>query len=185
MAKTIACSLIQLHESPWFSGQWDKSHLYFFFTDQGGLDLEHPFLDASFEHFPVGAEPSDPDFLHPNPGILRLGVLLLEIHKWQPIEALRLEADLVNGAPTVNTDMHVANRALRSLDDCFETYQGAVRACLQPDWVPAGSRLSLEDEDTWQAMYRDVVEPLTFETRLAGASLEELRIMWLLPAFGD
>jgi hypothetical protein len=184
MAKTLACSLVQLYESPWLSRNWDKNRLYFFFTDHGELDLEHPFLDTSFEHFPVGTESSDPDFLHPNPGILRLGTLLLEIHKWQPIETLRTEADLVNGAPTTNTDMQVAIRAVDSLNDCFLTYQSAVRACLQPDWVPPGSRLSLEDEDTWSAVYHDVIEPLIFETEIAGASLAELRKIGLLRRLG-
>jgi hypothetical protein len=171
---------LQLHESPWLSGQWDKSQLYFFLSDHGELDMEHPFLDTSFEGFPFDTETTHPDFLHPNPGILRLGILLLEIHKWKPIESLRLEAGFVNGAPTVKTDMRTANRAVRSLDDCYPTYRSAVCACLEPDWVLAGARLSLEDENTWNSAYQDVVGPLTFETEIAGASLAELRKNGLL-----
>jgi hypothetical protein len=75
---------------------------------------------------------------------LRLDILLLEIHEWQPIKALQTETNLVNGAPTANTDMLVANRAVESLNDCFLSYQGAIRTCLEPNWISYGSRLSLK-----------------------------------------
>jgi hypothetical protein len=180
LAKILAYSLFQLYESPWLSGQWDNDHLHFFFTDQGKLDLEHPFLSTSFDKFPSGSEPLNAHCFHPNLGILKLGILLIEVHKWQPIKAFQTPADLVNGKPTINTDMQVAERTLTMLDDCYETYQGAIRGCIRADWAPAGSRVSLEDLDTWNAVYKDVIEPLEIETMLAGASLADLCRIGLL-----
>ncbi|KAF2198218.1 hypothetical protein GQ43DRAFT_465793 [Delitschia confertaspora ATCC 74209] len=175
LAKVFAYSLFQLHESPWLSRQWDKDHIHFFITDQGKPDLERPFLSTSFESFPSGSEPLDPHCFHQNLGILKLGILLIEVHKWQQIEDFRTAADLVNGNVTANTDMQVAERTLAMMDDCYETYRGAIRECLKADWASAGSRVSLEDVDTWKGVYKDVIEPLEIEMKLAGASLADLR----------
>ena len=175
LAKVFAYSLFQLHESPWLSSQWDKDHIHFFYTDQGNLDLERPFLSTSFDQFSLGPEPLNPHCFHPNLGLLKLSILLIEVHKWQPIESFRCPTDLNNGVPTANTDMQVAERVLSLMDDCYETYQGAIRECLNADWATAGSRVSLEDLDTWNSVYKDVIEPLEIETKLAGASLADLR----------
>lgn len=178
MANILACSLLQLHESPWFSKQWDKEHVFFYYTEQGLLDLEHPFLDTLPEPSPVGAEAFDPGLSHQNPGILRLGILLLEIHKWQPIESMRTADDMVAGTPCVNTDLWAAIREVDSLEhECFKSYQQIVQACLVPGWVRTSARLSLTDEETWNAVFRDVVEPLGFEAKIAGLSSLELRTM--------
>lgn len=175
LAKIFAYSLFQLHESPWLSGQWDKDHIHFFFTDQGEPDLDRPFLSASFDKFPSGSEPTNRHCFHPNLGILKLGILLIEVHKWQPIEAFRTPTDLLNGSPTSNTDMQVAERILSRLDDCYETYKGAIQECIRADWASAGSKVSLEDIRTWNAVYEDVIEPLEIETYLAEAPLADLR----------
>jgi len=164
-----------LHESPWLSSQWDKDYINFFFTDQGSLDLERPFLSTSFDTFPSGSELIDPHCFYPNLGILKLGILLIEVHKWEHIENFRTPADLLNGSVTVNTDMQVAERVLTAMKDCYETYRGAIDMCLKADWTSAGSRVSLEDLDTWNGVYRDIIQLLEIEIKMAGASLADLR----------
>ena len=166
LALVLACSLLQLHESPWLSEQWDKNRLHFFYTATGGLDLRRPYISISFDQFPSAGEPPNLDRFHRNPGILKLGILLIEVHKWKPLESFRSPGDLAGGRPTPNTDLQVARRVVKTLDDCFPTYQGAIEACLGVPWVHSGSRVSLEDPETRNGLYGDVVEPLEREVAL-------------------
>jgi hypothetical protein len=125
-------------------------------------------MSTSFNKFPSGTEPSSLDRFHRHPGILRLGILLIEIHRWKPLEDFWTPDDLVAGKPTVNTDLQVARRVLwsQALADCFPTYLGAIDACLQVAWAPSGSRVSLEDTETQAGIYRDVIEPMEREAEL-------------------
>lgn len=174
LALVFAFSLFQLHESPWVSSQWDKDRIHFFHTDQGDLDFQKPYLSTSFDALSTGADMPDPHCFHPNLGILRLGLFLIEVHMWRPIESLRQQTDLMNGVPTPNTDSQVAERTLNTMNDCYPTYLGAIQACLDANWASAGSRISLEDVDTWNGVFKDVIVPLESETKLAGASFDEL-----------
>jgi len=171
LALTLAYSLFQLHESPWLSQNWDKDRMHFFYNSAGVLDLHRPYLSTSFEEFPSGGEPPDLNRFHRNLGILRLGILLIEVHKWKPLECFRIEDDLKDGIPTPNTDMEVARRVLEALDDCFPTYRGAIEACLRVPWVSGGSRVSLGDSETWNGVYSNVIEPLEREVALGTAVL--------------
>jgi hypothetical protein len=175
LALTFAYSLFQLHESPWLSSQWDKSHICFFHSVEGP-DLHRPFLSTSFEQFTLNPEPPDVNRFHRNLGILKLAILLLEIHKWKSIEEFRTPADLINGMPNANTDLGVAQRLLDGLDDCSPMYRGAIQACIDVPWVPAGQRVSLEDAETWNGVFRDVIDPLETEFAHASLSFQELQI---------
>lgn len=166
LALVFARSLLQLHESPWLSEQWDKQRMQFFFKGTGDLDIRRPFISTPFDQFPSGSEPPDLSRFHRNPGILKLGILLIEAHKWKPLETFYTPDDLKDGHPTPNTDLQVARRILRTMDDCFATYQTAVDACLSVPWVACGARVSLEDDETRNGMYTDVVEPLEKEVSL-------------------
>jgi len=171
LALIFAYSLIQLHESPWLSRQWNKDRIYFFYASTGGLDLRRPYISTDFEPFPLGREKPDLDRFHRHLGLLKLGILLIEAHTWKPIESFRVESDLKDGEPTPNTDMGVARRVLGVLDDCFPTYQGAIEACIRVPWVSGGSRVSLEDLVMWNGVYRDIVEPLEREVALGGSDV--------------
>lgn len=167
LALTFAYSLMQLHESPWLSGQWDKKRVHFFRMASGYPDLERPFLSASFDQFPQGPEPVYLDHFHRNSGILRLGILLIEVHNWKSLERFIDDSDLIDGQPTPNTELEVARRVLNTLKgDCFETYTSAIEACLSVPWVSCMSRVSLDDPETWSGVYRDIVEPLEKEVNL-------------------
>lgn len=180
LAVMFAYSLLQLHESPWLSNQWDKDKIYFFYTPDG-LDFQRPYLKVSFDHLPDSGEEPDLDRFHPNLGILKLGTLLIEVHKWKTIESFRIESDLRDGQPTPNTDQDVASRILNDLDDCFPTYQEAIKACLEVPWVSAGSgsRVSLDDQATWSAVCGGVITNLQSELKFAEASVGELQKMSL------
>jgi len=167
LALVLAYSLFQLHESPWLSQQWDKDHIHFFYTSTG-VDLQRPYLTTSFDKFPSGCEPLSLDLFQRNLGILKLGILLIEIHKWKPIESFQTADDLRNGEPTPNTYLTVARRVLNTLRiDCYWSYISAIGACLDMPWAVSGSRVSLEDSWTWNCVYKDVIEPLVREVALA------------------
>ena len=166
LALVFARSLLQLYESPWLSERWDKRRLHFFFQATGELDIRRPYLSTPLDQLPTGSEPPDLDRFHRNPGILKLGVLLIEVHKWKPLETFYLPDDLAGGQPTPNTELQVARRVLKGMNDCFGTYLSAIDACLSVPWVPSGSRVSLEDAETRGGLYTDVVKPLESEVAL-------------------
>lgn len=176
LALTFAYSLMQLHESPWLSDQWEGKRVHFFYTATGGLDLGRPFLSATFDQFPRGPEPADLDRFHRNLGILRLGILLIEIHKWKSLDSFRREDDLKDGQPTPNTDMEVARRVLKTLEyDCFATYTTPIEACLSLPWVSSVSKVSLDDPKTWHGVYRSIIKPLETEVHMLGSYMVPMR----------
>ena len=166
LALVFARSLLQLYENPWLSERWDKQRLYFFFHASGELDIRRPYLSTPFNPLPSGPEPPDLDRFHRNPGILKLGILLIETHTWRPLESFYEQEDLAGSKPTPNTELQVAKRVLKSMDDCFGTYLSAIDACLSVPWVPSGSRVSLDDAETRSGLYTDVVKPLESEVSL-------------------
>ena len=128
------------------------------------MNYEQPYLKTAMDQIRANKEPENLNLFHPNSGILKLAILLIELHFWKPIETFREERHLKDGKPTVNTDLLVAKDLLdKSLSGCFDTYSGAVEACMNHPWVLAGSVVSLEDSNTWNGMFNDVILPLRKE----------------------
>ncbi len=153
--------------------EWSEDRIYFFVSDGQAVNFRQPYLDSPFDGGPSptgtqgkgeGAAGANVVF-HRNVGILRLGILLIEVHTWKPIERFRDGGDVgEDGRATANADFTTALRVLDlELGDCHPTYKSAVRACLDVDWVPAGSRVSLEDETTCGGLYKNVIVPIREE----------------------
>ncbi|KAL9600268.1 MAG: hypothetical protein Q9219_003313 [cf. Caloplaca sp. 3 TL-2023] len=162
LAVILARSLLQLHEGLWLGNEWSKQHITFFYEDPNTIDYQRPYITTSFD----GDEQPRPDFslFHRNASILALGILLVEIHTGKPIEVYRTPQDLSRGTEVnANTDWTVADRVVKSLDDCSLGYKDAIQACLDTSWVPAAQRVSLDDELTRNGLYDDVVRPLEDE----------------------
>ncbi|KAK3384602.1 hypothetical protein B0T24DRAFT_93051 [Lasiosphaeria ovina] len=166
LALLFTHSLLQLHESPWLSDKWNNDRIHFFYIGTDVPDLERPYISTAFDDLPSGFEPPDLDCFHKNPGILRLGILLIEIHKWRPLKTFQTADDLVEGKRTLNTDLFVARRVLKTMDDCYPTYTKAINACLSVPWVCSGSRVSLEDQGTRNGLQSDVIQLLEKEVAL-------------------
>ncbi|RPA86084.1 hypothetical protein BJ508DRAFT_411646 [Ascobolus immersus RN42] len=166
LALLFAYSLFQLYESPWLSNQWDREHIHFF--KRAGstceVDLSRPFLNVSFDGL-LSCKEDYENVLHGNLGILKLGILLVELEKWKPIELLRKPKDFVDGEPAVNVDMFTAGRvAGEKMNSCHEFYRNAVVACLDVPWARAGrGRISLDDDSVREGIFRDVIVPLEKE----------------------
>lgn len=165
LALTLAISLFQLYQSSLPSSYWSKDCIQFFPEgDFGNPDLKHPYIDASFQPDPLVQEQPDPHLMHRNIGIMKLGILLIEIHLWKPIEAYRTDEDLVNGVATVNTDLVAAMRAFQDrLGRCGSDYKSALASCLEVDWCTTENEISLENQETREAVYREIVQPLQRE----------------------
>ncbi|KAL9038324.1 MAG: hypothetical protein Q9214_005325 [Letrouitia sp. 1 TL-2023] len=162
LAVVLARSLLQLHEELWLGKEWSKRHITFFYANSNTIDYQRPYVTTSFD----GNDQVVPDFslFHRNASILALGILLVEIHTGKPIEMYRTPEDLSNGTEVnANTDWTVADRVVKSLDDCSLGYKDAIQACLDTPWVPAAQRVSLDDELTRNGLYNDVVRPLEDE----------------------
>ena len=170
LALVMAYSVLPVHESPWLSDRWSKERMHFFST-KSGVDLRHPYMSVSFDQFPSGGEPPDLNCFHGNAGILRLGILLIEIHLWSPIGEFYTPEDRARLTP--NTELHVARRVARSsMPDCSQEYRDAIDACLKVPWVPSGYRVSLEDPETQTGIFGDVVQPLEREVRFGESPTE-------------
>lgn len=99
--------------------------------------------------------------IHPKPSILNLGIVLLEIRLWTPIEEWRAPEDLKDGLPNENTDLTTALRLIDEIhDEVSRNYRNAIEACLDHNLVTDYSDVSLEDTSLRQTFLNRVVAPL-------------------------
>ena len=165
LAVVLANSSLQLCESPWFSKDWSKEDISFFYKSATHVDLKRPYLSTSFQNFPQDDDQDAMLRIHPNQSILALGILLLEIQLGKPIESQRAAEDLIDGQrANVNTDLTTALRLLEdSVDDIYEDYRTAIQACLNCNFVSPDQALDLENAEFRQAVYENIVAPLEQE----------------------
>ena len=162
LALVLAGTLLHLHEGLWLGKEWGIQQITFFYEGVNTIDYQRPYVSTTFDA--TEHETLDFSLLHRNARILALGILLIEFHTGKPIEAYRTKEDLADGSEAnANTDWMVADRVVKSLDDYSLGYKDAIQACLDTPWVPAGQRVSLEDELTRNGFYSDVVQPLEDE----------------------
>ena len=181
LAVILAHSMLHFCESPWMSKEWNKEHITFFRKvrdrREGAdvFDLSRPWLSPSFEEIVSAEEPDlSPRYrIHPNPSVLALGILLLEIELNESIEEYR-DAEGTEKLPQSyltqsNADLFIAQQLIdpnsqnHVLDRIVDRYQAAISACLYCNFVEEGSPTSLEDEDFRQAVYANIVRPLEDE----------------------
>lgn len=166
----LANSLLHFCESPWLSREWSKEHISFFSSEKGGLDIRRPYLSTDFQDMEPENEADALYRIHPNPSVLALGILLLEIEMDLPIEAEQGEEDLdEDGKPTVNTNYFAALRVFEGIsEDIYQNHRQAVSACLNCDFYDEDAmEPSLDDPDFRQAVYNNIVSPLERELHSA------------------
>lgn len=164
LALILAKSLLQFHEGLWHSREWSKGQINFFHESADHLDYQRPYVTTRFDNSITDSKVPDLSFYHRNISILALGILLIEIHTGNSIEFYRSSQDLSEGHEVnINTDWTVADRVVKSLDDCSLGYRGAIQACLDTPWVSAGQKVDLEDSIVINGVYKDIVQPLEEE----------------------
>lgn len=139
----LSHSLLQYHDSAWLGSEWDKRHISFFHLEDKP-DLQRPYLSTCFNRPHLDVINTEMTRFHRNPGILALGILLIELDLERLIETFRTATDKINA----NTDWIVADRIAQSMDQCSEPYREAIRACLDIPWIPAGQKACLENPQT-------------------------------------
>ncbi|RPA71268.1 hypothetical protein BJ508DRAFT_101832 [Ascobolus immersus RN42] len=179
IALTLAYSLFQLYESPFLSKHWDKAQIQFFADNSGIIDFERPYIDASIDRLLQEEEAPIADLLHKSLGILRLGILLIEVYLWKPIEDFVQDSDLIAGTATVNSFLSVASRILRrnKLGVDGESYRSSVEACLWTDWETTEETISLQHKETRDGVYQKIIRPLEWEVELIKQATEALPLL--------
>lgn len=168
LAVILAHSVLHFCESPWMSRHWNKNHVSFFrFSNRGDFNLERPWLSPDFANPYVPEDVEELNRIHPNPSVLALGILLLEIELGDSLESFKEADDLsCEGLEDCNTSFFTAHHVWENmLDNVYWGYKAAVEACLNCDFFESqdGLPLSLEDEDFHEAVYKNIVQPLEEE----------------------
>ncbi|KAL6715524.1 hypothetical protein ACLMJK_006485 [Lecanora helva] len=166
LAVTLAHTVLNFSEGPWLQELWDKTHIFFFGVACEGerLDYSRPYLSTHFGAVTPKLEEDDGLLvLHQNPSLLSLGILLLELHKCEPIEHHWQDDDLDGGHPNANTNLVAAERLLENcVDDIYENYRAAVEACLTCEFATVED-VGLKDEEFRRLVHENIVAPLEEE----------------------
>lgn len=170
----LAHAVLHCTSGPWLSESWNKEHISFFRYDPAARpDVRHPFLKLQFAG--AAADPVDSSLcLHPNPRLLALGILLLEIHLEEPIESNWTDEDKTDGIPNENTNLTTALRLLEDLDGTvYEGYRAAIEACLKCD------KEEYETLESRREIFEKIVSPLEAELEHGfHITPEKLHLTW-------
>jgi hypothetical protein len=182
LAVQLAASLLQLYSTPWLSNRWSKRDISFLKTaifaqstpdtgQQRPINVSKPFVSQLL----VAPTRQQADLTttaltrHPNPTLLDLGILLLELYFGQNIELKRHPDDMsADGQPNSNTDLNTARNWLHESYQLSMSsrYWHATRRCIDVyTFDPMPKNLDLEDAGFREAVYQQVLLPLEEELR--------------------
>ncbi|KAH6960033.1 hypothetical protein BKA56DRAFT_624055 [Ilyonectria sp. MPI-CAGE-AT-0026] len=151
LAWTIACSVLQMHGTPWIPGVPRNDDIYIARKD-GVTQYQSVFV---LRHLPERVQPdptNTPTKHSANPFLLSLGILLIELILGQSMESLQTTqvAAIESGVPKHVLDYETANKLLgRVMMVGGSGYYSAVECCLrcdiyQPDSISGLSGLQGE-----------------------------------------
>jgi len=95
LAVLLASSVMQLHETSWLNELWCSRDIFFKWTDGGSVQFDEPYLKSTFHGAQASTDavaPKEDDWedcmVYCNRTLFKLGIMLIEIHYWQPFKAL-------------------------------------------------------------------------------------------------
>ncbi|KAF2004976.1 hypothetical protein P154DRAFT_585250 [Amniculicola lignicola CBS 123094] len=172
IALMMANILLQLFQCPWLNENWSKDDIFFFRDSQGKIFLETMSLHGVFYPKSVPSPPKAPDSAPPvndprsdrklaKAALLSLGVLILELWFYKPIESCAFRKRYLgsdgneNEFTTLNTAQVWQEQAQEEGGSDFDklTYR-----CIHGDFGTA--KQDLNDEELKKAVYCEVVQPL-------------------------
>ncbi|KAH9214084.1 peptidase S8/S53 domain-containing protein [Leptodontidium sp. 2 PMI_412] len=177
----LANSLLHLYRGLWLLKNLDKTRICFYKPRSQEIpDLTRPYLACTTDPSEESVNEEDVRFrIHPYPGILALGILLLQIELGRPIEEERPE-DSPNryGVLHIDADRPVAMEMLDECrDDSSVDFVQAIEACLDDKTFTDafGRDASFEDPVFRQQIFELIVKPPeTALLKIFGISVEKL-----------
>ncbi|KAI9700963.1 MAG: hypothetical protein M1820_006608 [Bogoriella megaspora] len=162
LAVTFAYALLQCHSIPCTTDVLRKESIYFSQLTADDTDFGTPFVSTEFESAASSTTIVNMALQHRSPPILRLGILLLEIHKGALFESLLNTSEAADTSP--NRDLTAARRLVEHLEEwCSDQYKNAIRACLEIPWVPRGEQVDFSNAEICGGFVEQVVRPLESE----------------------
>ena len=172
VAVKLACTVLQLHSSPWLNERWSSEDILLLHE---GVDLDdralvEPYVRKIFTSSTdrVAQPSSNPggfSVAGPRPWILNealfaLGLVLLELAYDRPLRSFQKPEDLGDdGEPNAFTDMMVARRLELTVEKAAgATFATVVRRCLHCTFDV--DKPDLDDPKFYRAVYIGVVKPL-------------------------
>ena len=180
----LALTLLQLHKTPWLEEMWGNQNVFFMKSEEGLPDSHphHPFLSKQFMSPTCTITPCKlqesyrtPSLEVRNQSIFALGVLLVELWFNQPLESLRVPADMgLHNEVNQVTDFATVRRLSEDIyREAGDWYGDAVRRCIYCDFDQRHN--NLESEALKEAVHRGVVSPLEENLRsFCGGRLDDL-----------
>ena len=99
LAVLLASSVMQLHETSWLNDLWCSRDIFFKRTNRGSTSVrfDEPYLKSSFHRAQASIENAGAqvdeweDCMGDcNRALFKLGIMLIEIHYWEPFESISL-----------------------------------------------------------------------------------------------
>ncbi|KAL6720555.1 hypothetical protein ACLMJK_002479 [Lecanora helva] len=178
----LASTLLQLHNTPWLPKVWGKVDIRFK-VQRTGLEasrLHQPFLSQHFQPPTCHVSSSSnnvPSALQraQSSSILALGIILIELWFWKPIQDLRSPDDLdSDNRPNMHTDFTATSRLLKHICvDAGHLYYQAVKHCIYNEYDDEDNSLNVQSIK--EAVHNEIVSPLERNlTNFCGESLQGL-----------
>jgi len=161
LAVILATSVLQLHNTPWLSGNWKDDVR---FVRAKGKKSPFAYIQKRFGDNYKAVKASRRDSQHRlirNSTIFALGITLIELSLGHTLRYFQKPEDLGDdGMPNFLTDISIAQRLLEEELQVKEgeRYANTVNRCI--NCIFDGIHPSLEDEKFRQAFYESAVVPL-------------------------
>ncbi len=170
VAVKLACTVLQLHCSPWLDDKWTSNDIVLL-QNRSKVNKEtqlEPYVKRAFRGSTskntqptrdIGKAPKTRIGIR-NETIFALGLVLLELAYNRPLQHFRQPEDLNDdGTPNAFTDMTVAARLEPTVErEVGPVYATVVRRCLHCTFDVGNP--DLENEEFHRAVYIGVVKPL-------------------------
>lgn len=169
LALTMGYALMQSYGCRCIKDVLEKDSVFVLKSIETRVDFSRLFVTTKFPQLSASPEPLNINLQHRCAPILKLGILLLEVHFEMLLETqyetVLTAEERANASP--NTRVIVAERLVDRLEPWVTNhYRDAIIACLKIPWVPAGLVVDLGDSDISAGFYDHVVKPLETDVDL-------------------
>jgi hypothetical protein len=169
LAVTLASSVLQLHETGWLPEHWCKTCISF----RHALDIEEPYIAARV-NVPLHQSQTQ---LGPNPYLVGLGIILLELAEQLPFETWmrkstiqELPPDNDNIRKAMLGDIWVQQALSRKI--ISRRYADVVQRCLWGCASRGQVGQTIDNSHLWHSVYFEILELLRDELARSSEYLE-------------